>query len=65
MRIWRKGPIIRNYVSNFDRFLLEFDQKPEASSASRRAEEVEYANLNRLRDNPAFDSPCIQIWEDF
>lgn len=65
MRIWRKSPIIRNYVSDFDRFLREFDQKPEASSVSRRAEEAKYARLNYLRDHPESDGLSDLIWEDF
>lgn len=51
MRVWRRGSVNRSYVSGLDRFLFEFDKKPEASSASRRAVEVEYARIDRLRDH--------------
>jgi len=63
MRIWRRGSINRSYVSELGRFLAEFDKRPEASSASRRAEEAQYAELNRLRDDPKAVQPKIQIWE--
>lgn len=51
MRVWRRGSINRNYVSGLDRFLFEFDKRPEAHSSSRRAEEVLHAYIGRLRDN--------------
>lgn len=52
MTIWRKKPLLKNYVSEIDEFLKAFDEKAEASSASRIAEEFKYKRLNRLRDNP-------------
>jgi len=59
-----KAPIDRNYVSELDCFLAEFDKKPEASSASRRAEEKKYARISLLRDT-AEAEPVKKIWEDF
>jgi hypothetical protein len=61
----QREPINRYYVSNLDRFLEEFDKKPEAYSASRRAEEAEYARIDELRDNPNASEPKKQIWEGF
>jgi hypothetical protein len=52
MAFWQKKPLLRRYVSETDQFLQAFDQKPEASSKSRRAEEAKYERINRLRDNP-------------
>jgi hypothetical protein len=46
----QKKPLLRSYVSEIDRFLQAFDQKPEASSVSRRAEEAKYERIHRLRD---------------
>jgi hypothetical protein len=46
----RKKPLLKAYVSEIDHFLQAFDQKPEASSASRRAEEAKYERIHRLRD---------------
>lgn len=54
MGFWRrekKQPIERNYVSDLDRFLLEFDKRPEASSLSRKMEEATYKRIDELRDN--------------
>lgn len=60
-----RKPIDRYYVSSLDRFLIEFDKKPEAYSASRRAEEAEYARIDLLRDDPNAPAPTKQIWEGF
>lgn len=49
---FRRKPLERNYISELDRFLMEFDKKEEASSISRRAEEAQYAEIFYLRDNP-------------
>lgn len=52
MTFWRKNPLLKNYVSETDEFLQAFDEKAEASSASRKAEEAKYQQINTLRDNP-------------
>lgn len=59
-----KKTLNRNYVSDLDLFLAAFDKKPEASSASRRAEEKKYARIFQLRDHPA-PEPEQKIWEGF
>lgn len=68
MGLWRKEakqPIERNYVSELDRFLLEFDKKAEASSDSRKAEEATYRRIDLLRDNEtAVDLPA-KLWKEF
>jgi len=46
----QKKPLLKAYVSEIDRFLQVFDQKPEGSSANRRAEEAKYERIHRLRD---------------
>jgi hypothetical protein len=51
MAFWRKKPLLKNYVSEIDDFLQAFDEKAEASSASRKAEERKYQQINQLRDN--------------
>ncbi len=65
MTFWRKQPILKGYVSEIDRFLQEFEQKPEASSASRRFEEAKYARIGRLRDDVGAKESLPSIWEDF
>jgi len=50
MPFWRKQPLLKGYVSEIDRFLQECDQRPAASSISRRAEEEKYEVINKLRD---------------
>lgn len=62
MAIWNKQPLQRNYVSEIDRFLQEFDKRPEASSISRKAEEAKYARIFRLRDKANKDK-TVDIWE--
>lgn len=65
MEFWRKQPMLKGYVSEVDRFLQEFDQKPEASSVSRRLEEAKYQKICKLRDNVQSSEPSKVIWEDF
>lgn len=48
----KKEPLLRDYVSDLDHFLQDFDLKEEAYSDSRRAEEAEYQKIGLLRDNP-------------
>ncbi|HXH55231.1 MAG TPA: CBU_0585 family protein [Gammaproteobacteria bacterium] len=52
MTFWRKKPLFKNYISEIDEFLHAFDEKTEASSGSRKAEESKYQRINQLRDNP-------------
>ncbi len=68
MGLWRKEAkqsIYRNYVSDLDRFLLEFDKKVEASSESRRAEETAYRRIDLLRDNETADDVPTRLWKEF
>lgn len=60
----KREPIKRHYVSPLDIFLQNFDQKPEASSASRRAEEKKYAHIFLLRDNAEAESN-LKAWDEF
>ncbi len=64
MRSKTKEPINRHYVSELDRFLEAFDKKPEASSASRRAEEKKYARVFQLRDHADME-PTSKLWGKF
>lgn len=52
MTFWQKKPLLKNYVSEIDEFLQAFDEKAEATSVSRKAEERKYRKINTLRDNP-------------
>jgi hypothetical protein len=60
----RKGPLLKKYTSEIDLFLQAFDEKPEASSVSRRAEEVKYARIHALRDKESEKSKILS-GEDF
>ncbi|WP_144395551.1 CBU_0585 family protein [Pleionea sediminis] len=57
--------IDRNYVSEMDKFLKEFDEKPESHSESRRAEEEKYKKIHDLRDNQYPERQKSKIWKDF
>ena len=65
MSFWRKQPMLKGYVSEIDQFLQAFDQKPESSSVSRRAEEVKYAMIHTLRDRSDASQASFEIWEEF
>jgi len=65
MSFWRRQPMLRGYVSEVDRFLHAFDQRPEATSVSRQAEELKYERISHLRDNAQAKQPSIRNWEEF
>ena len=65
MSFWRKQSKLKNYVSELDQFLQEFDLKPEASSLSRQAEEHKAEWVSKRRDNPNAEKSTMKIWEDF
>jgi len=64
MRTWRKQPIQRSYVSELDRFIMEFDKSPGAQSASRSAEEAKYEKIDRMRDNSNAEV-APTLWNEF
>lgn len=57
-------PLQRHYISALDRFLHNFDKKPEAYSESRLAEELKYQKIGKLRDNPS-ESQERDLFGDF
>lgn len=62
---WRRDPIIKDHVSDLDRFLQAYDKKPEASSASRRAEENKHKAIETVRNNAEAQKETLSaIWED-
>lgn len=54
-----------NFVSDADRFLMEFDKKAEASSATRKAEEAKYQRIDELRDNAKAPRDKKKLWQGF
>jgi len=60
----RKEPLLKKYTSEIDRFLQAFDEKPAASSVSRKAEEAKYARIHALRDRESEKSQILNR-EDF
>lgn len=64
MTFWRRQPVLKGYVSEIDRFLQEFDQQPQASSASRCTEEAKAQRISRLRDGVDIKGLPLDIWED-
>ncbi len=57
--------IKKGYESEITRFLKEFDERPEATSDARKAEEAKYRRVHELRDNPDAPRPTSKIWKDF
>jgi len=64
MKKWRKGRILRNYTSELDDFLINFDKRLETTSVARQAEEARATALNALRDDPNAEMRT-PIWETF
>lgn len=59
----RKEPLLRDYVSEIDRFLKECDQSPGASSESRRAEESKYRVIGKKQTDKDAEEPT-KLWDD-
>ncbi|PWK49935.1 CBU_0585 family protein [Pleionea mediterranea] len=57
--------IDRNYVSEMDKFLIEFDKKPESHSESRAFEEEKYKRVHKLRDEEQAERKPGKLWESF
>lgn len=51
--------------SDIDKFLREFDKRPEAHSDNRRREEEKYKRIFRLRDEIEPKEDQTDIWKDF
>jgi hypothetical protein len=63
---WYKGSVLKDYVSELDSFLKEFDRRSDASSSARKAEEARAALIEKLREDPDFSPPTTtKVWDDF
>ena len=56
--------INKNYVSDIDTFLAEFDQKNTIRSASQIAEKKKYDRIFKLRDNPIVEEKNLADFLD-
>jgi len=54
-----------DFISEAGRFLQEFDQKPEATSACRKAEEAKYQRIHQLRDDAKAPRDQKKLWAGF
>ena len=54
-----------NYESDITQFLKEFDEKPEAHSKARKAEEEKYEKVHHLRDNRVESLDKPKLWSGF
>lgn len=59
-----KGKLEKAYVSDIDKFLMEFDQS-HPKSVSQREEIDKHKRLFLLRDDPNAPREQSAIWEDF
>jgi hypothetical protein len=53
----------KNYVSDIDKFLWEFDEKHPDRSLSQQQEIKKYERVYRLRDNPKPEEEQTKLWE--
>ncbi|MES2218759.1 MAG: CBU_0585 family protein [Pseudomonadota bacterium] len=62
-----KNPILRDYVSDLDKFLQEFDQQHPVLSQTQQREVTKYRRIYRLRDENAEKPtlPATKLWEGF
>jgi len=61
----KKNKIDRNFISDIDKKLAEFDESHKLSP-SQQAEAAKYRDLNHLRDEPVLKKPSddeSEIWD--
>jgi hypothetical protein len=61
------NPILRNYVSDLDQFLQEFNQQHPQLSQTQQQEVTKYRRIYRLRDEHD-NKPVVavnKLWEGF
>lgn len=56
--------IDKAYVSPYDKFLFEFDEK-HAKSASQMQEILKHQRLDGIRDDKNYSEESGEIWKDF
>lgn len=59
------GPLLREYVSEIDDFLMQFDKRSEAQSPNRQREEDKYRDVHAKRDSASEPRVRSRVWEDF
>ena len=55
----------KNFVSEIDQFLAEFDKRHPQQSPSQQYEIKKYERIARLRDQAEVESTPKDIWEGF
>lgn len=60
-----KGPVLRNYVSEIDQFLQNFDESNPAHSRSQEKEIAKYQRIYSLRDQANRPESSQTLWENF
>ncbi len=60
-----KPPILRNFVSEIDLFLNEYDQQHPRLSKAQQKEQAEYRRIYRLRDTSDRADENTKLWEGF
>lgn len=64
------APLKRNYISELDQFLQNFDQNNVKKSASQQKEIIKHKRIMQLRDQAKEKACCVTppekpIWEAF
>jgi hypothetical protein len=62
-----RNPILRNYVSDLDQFLQEFDQRHPVLTQTQQHEVTKYRRIYRLREEND-NKPTLaasKLWEGF
>ncbi|MEO8402506.1 MAG: CBU_0585 family protein [Gammaproteobacteria bacterium] len=57
--------ILTNYVSEIDKFLLEFDKTHPKLSQSQKKEIAKLQRVYRLRDDATSTDTDKKLWDDF
>lgn len=61
-----RPPILRNFVSEIDKFLQQFDKDHPELSKAQQKEVNKYRRIYRLRDTSERSKPAVnKLWEGF
>jgi hypothetical protein len=60
-----RQPVLKNFVSEIDQFLQEFDKQHPVLSPAQVQEQTKYRRIYRLRDTSVRPTKTVKLWEGF
>ena len=60
-----RQPVLKNFVSEIDQFLQEFDKQHPQLSKAQQFERAKYKRIYRLRDSSERPTQKPKLWQGF